>query len=185
MPLERTLQRVQADIDAGDLGKARDRLHGLIVTYPDDLELRERLARVYRQLQLPEMAGRFWYLAEHKDADMLSACRRFEAQFRNDPLLLLFALKFKGNTEMIRDTYAAQVLLDLDRRAHAKHPWYKDYRQRGAARFRHYKHDVGKQHGIRDVILKWGCIAAAVILGLLVLLGAAVGIRTLAQWLAQ
>ncbi len=147
--------------------------------------MRERLARLYWQLKLPEMAGRYWYLAEHKDADMLSACQRFEAQFRNDPLLLLFALKFKGSTETIRDTHAGQVLLDLDRRAHAKHPWYKDYRERGAARFRHYKHDFGKQPGLRGVILKWGCIAAAVILSLLALLGAAVGIRLLAQWLAQ
>ncbi len=185
MPLERTLQQVQADIDAGDLGKARDRLHGLIVTYPDNLELRERLARVYWQLKLPEMAGRYWYLAEHKDADMLRACQRFEAQFRNDPLLLLFALKFKGSTERIRDTPAGQVLLELDRRAHAKHPWYRDYRERGAARFRHYKRDVGKQHGLRSAILKWSCIVAAVIFALLVLVGAAVGMRALAQWLTR
>ncbi|MGE5071923.1 MAG: DUF6584 family protein [Anaerolineae bacterium] len=92
MSLSRTLERIEEEVRRGDLGKARDRLHGLIGTYPDDLGLRERLGRVYWQLQMPEMAGRYWYLAERRDEDMRAACSRFEAHFRNDPALILLAL---------------------------------------------------------------------------------------------
>jgi hypothetical protein len=42
MPIDETLDKVASEIAAGDLGKARDRLHGLLNTYPD-LGLRRRL----------------------------------------------------------------------------------------------------------------------------------------------
>ena len=34
MSKDRTLERIESEIVAGDLGKARDRLHGLMRTYP-------------------------------------------------------------------------------------------------------------------------------------------------------
>ena len=51
------LTRVLEDIHRGDLGKARDRLHGLVARFPDDLSLRTRLAEVYSELKYPRMAG--------------------------------------------------------------------------------------------------------------------------------
>lgn len=41
MSLEETLKKVGRDIASGDYGKARDRLHGLIATYPNNLALDE------------------------------------------------------------------------------------------------------------------------------------------------
>jgi hypothetical protein len=43
MAIEQTLNRVERDIASGDYGRARDRLHGLIATYPNDLALRRKL----------------------------------------------------------------------------------------------------------------------------------------------
>ena len=74
MPIEETLARIEGEIAAGDLGKARDRLHGLLSTYPADLMLRRKLGDVYWRLQYPEMAGRYWYLVEEKSPQMLEAC---------------------------------------------------------------------------------------------------------------
>jgi hypothetical protein len=51
MGKETALRRVEEDIARGDLGKARDRLHGLLKDYPDDLALRTRLAEVYARQQ--------------------------------------------------------------------------------------------------------------------------------------
>src|SRR5512141_217310 len=175
MALDRTLKSIEDNIRAGDLGKARDRLHGLISSYPDNLELREQLAAVYWRLQMPEMAGRYWYLEEEKDPDMADACRRFEAQFGNDPAYLLFALKFRGDLESIKDTFAGRLLLDLDARARRKHYWYSDFRKRGAAKYRRHRYETGK-HRTRDFILKWGCITAAALIALIFFAGLLNGI---------
>ena len=66
MSKDSTLKKVEYDVSQGDFGKARDRLHSLIGTYPDDLSLRSELARIYAKLQYPIMAGRYWYLEESK-----------------------------------------------------------------------------------------------------------------------
>lgn len=56
------LERVEGDLARGDVRKARDRLKGLLNTYPHDLEVRRLLAEAYRRdRQLPE-AGRWGYL---------------------------------------------------------------------------------------------------------------------------
>lgn len=38
---KKTLKRIEKDIENNNLGKARDRLHGLIATYPNELALRK------------------------------------------------------------------------------------------------------------------------------------------------
>ena len=53
MAKDDVLKRIYSDIEAGDLGKARDRLHGLLYTYPNDLHIRELLGDVYWRLQFP------------------------------------------------------------------------------------------------------------------------------------
>ena len=41
----KTLKRIEEDIENNNLGKARDRLHGLIFTYPNELHLRKATRR--------------------------------------------------------------------------------------------------------------------------------------------
>lgn len=56
------LARAKRDLEAGDARKARDRLKGLVITYPHDQEVRALLAEAYRRdRQWPE-AGRWGYL---------------------------------------------------------------------------------------------------------------------------
>ncbi len=56
------LQRAKADLEHGDVRKARDRLKGLVASYPHNHELRSLLAGAYRRdRQWPE-AGRWGYL---------------------------------------------------------------------------------------------------------------------------
>lgn len=100
---EKTLTKIKRDMENGDLGKARDRLHGLIFTYPDDLEIRKSLGDVYYALHDPAMAGRYWYLGENKTPDMMKACQTFEKSLGNDPHLIARAIKFKGNPEILKE----------------------------------------------------------------------------------
>ncbi|MED4651813.1 DUF6584 family protein [Bacillus pseudomycoides] len=98
---EKTLIKIEKDIENHDLGKARDRLHGLIQAYPEDLSLRKKLGDIYFKLQYPTMAGRYWYLEENKTPEMLQACQRFEKSMGNIPNEIVRALKFKGDSAII------------------------------------------------------------------------------------
>ena len=97
MSKETVLSRVEADLRREDLGKARDRLHTLVYNYPNDLALRTRLAEVYHRLQFPAMAGRYWYLDEQRTPEMETAVAAFERSVGGDPLLMISALKFRGD----------------------------------------------------------------------------------------
>jgi len=58
----RGLERARAELDGGDVRKARERLKGLVATYPEDLEVRASLAQAYRLDGQPTEAGRWGYL---------------------------------------------------------------------------------------------------------------------------
>ncbi len=122
-----TFRRVEAEITAGDLGKARDRLEGLLVTYPEDLEIRRRLGEVYLTLQYPERAGKFLYLEDDHRPAVAKAKDIFEGSHHRDPLLVLYALNYRGGLEAIAGTHAEAVLrrlLDDARIAQDKYEWY-------------------------------------------------------------
>ena len=48
MAVDDTLRRVEADLARGDLHMARQRLRGLVGSFPTRLDLRERLAEACR-----------------------------------------------------------------------------------------------------------------------------------------
>ncbi|WP_330297551.1 DUF6584 family protein [Streptomyces sp. NBC_00503] len=78
MPLRETLARVDADLAAGRIPVARQRLRGLVSSFPHDLTLRRRLAEVYRLYGESAEAGRWMYLEEDRDPDETAA---FEARY--------------------------------------------------------------------------------------------------------
>ena len=182
MPLAQTLERVQEDIRAGDYGKASARLHGLIGSYPDNLDLRRQLGEVYWKLQLPAMAGRYWYLVEEKDERMQAACKQFEDAFGNDPFRLLSALKFKGDTNAIKGTYAAGVLDDLERRAREKHPWYAGFHNKRLEKKGEPKSE-GRPRTVRDFFFRVGCLIAFAVVIALALIGLYTAISAALKWL--
>lgn len=55
-------ERAEADLQRGDARAARERLKGLIATYPFDVRARTLLARAYRDDGQPTEAGRWGYL---------------------------------------------------------------------------------------------------------------------------
>lgn len=109
--------RVAADLERDDLGKARDRLEGMIDGYPASLAVREQLGDIYWRLHYPERAGKHWYLIESARPEMDVAKQAFEARHHGDPLLILNDLRWRGGLEPIAGTYAAATLTDLAQRA--------------------------------------------------------------------
>jgi hypothetical protein len=97
MSKETVLAKVDEDLRRDNLGTARDRLHSLVRAYPDDLSLRARLAEIYDRMHFPAMAGRYWYFEERRTPNVEAAIRAFERSCNNNPLLMLSALKFRGD----------------------------------------------------------------------------------------
>jgi hypothetical protein len=143
MPKEDTLKRVRDDIRRGYLGSARDRLHGLLATYPDDLSIRSQLAEVYWQLRHPGMAGLYWFLAPERNDDIRTALAEFERECGGDPWIMLTRLKLRWNPEEMPDGFAKQQLvglLDQCRKKHKRVPKFRtgygpDQKDRKPAQF--------------------------------------------------
>ncbi|MET9802957.1 DUF6584 family protein [Streptomyces sp. NPDC006368] len=106
MSLIATLARVDADLAAGRVPMARQRLRGLVSSFPDDLGLRRRLAEVYRLYGEPAEAGRWMYLEEDRDADETAA---FEARYRT-PQERMRALAWHGPESLAGSRFAAEQL---------------------------------------------------------------------------
>jgi hypothetical protein len=192
------LVRVEADMESGDLGKARDRLHSLVHDHPDHFDLRTRLADVYHRLQFPSMAGRYWYLEEHRPPEMEAAVTAFEQSCGGDPLLMLSALKFRGDLSQAPD-YARGRLTALQEAVRAKYRFSPDVytpsrilrRGRGAVPYRAVLEAGGRQRppsshwqGFirigRHYVHRWVVVA-----GVLVTVLSAIGLFTIASWLYQ
>ncbi|MFF9455695.1 DUF6584 family protein [Streptomyces flaveolus] len=92
MPLRETIVRVDADLAAGRVPVARQRLRGLISSFSHDLTLRRRLAEVYRLYGDTAEAGRWMYLEEDRNADETAA---FEARY-GSPGRRMKALAWRG-----------------------------------------------------------------------------------------
>ena len=178
MSIEITLDNVKTDIAQGDLGKARDRMHGLIANYPNNLSIRRQLGDIYWKLQVPAMAGRYWYLEKDKSAEMESACRKFENQCGNDPMQILFALKFRGDFPAIEKEYAGCILLELHEQAKQKHGYYTDFRNwKGKAISSYPK--KGKKTNTNTILA--GCLIALSI-GLVLM---TIGVLTVIGWMLR
>lgn len=125
MSRERT-QRAEADLERGDVRKARDRLKGLVVTYPQDRRVRNLLAEAYRRdRQWPE-AGRWGCLigtaatdAERRAFEQHSAFgwnrRITEARLRH--------LLRVDDLAAVADETGRAILLDLP---HKRNPLRRD-----------------------------------------------------------
>lgn len=98
MPVELTLHKAAEELQRGDLAsvlRARQRVAGLVGTFPQRLDLRERLAEVYRVLGQPAQAGRWTYLSEERNPDELLA---FERAYRRADARLV-ALSWQGRVD--------------------------------------------------------------------------------------
>ncbi|MET7390380.1 DUF6584 family protein [Streptomyces sp. NPDC005529] len=109
MPLRETLARIDADLAAGRIPVARQRLRGLISSFPHDLTLRSRLAEVYRLYGDAAEAGRWMYLEEDRNADETAA---FEARYRS-PGWRMKALAWHGPETKAGTAFAEAQLVSV------------------------------------------------------------------------
>ncbi|MFF4748238.1 DUF6584 family protein [Streptomyces sp. NPDC047980] len=106
MSLRETLAQVDADLAAGRVPLARQRLRGLVSSFPHDLTLRRRLAEVYRLYGDTAEAGRWMYLEEDRNADETAA---FETRYES-PAWRMKSLAWRGPETLAATSFAEQQL---------------------------------------------------------------------------
>jgi hypothetical protein len=117
-----TRKRIEEEIAEGKLGIARDRLHGLVLAYPDDMKLRSRLGDVYAKLGYPAEAGRFWFLDAELDDEKRAAIDAFILRCDSNPSNILRRLKIRCSPEVLTTAHArervAQLVQDCEKRGY-------------------------------------------------------------------
>ena len=116
MTLIDTLARVDADLAAGRVPMARQRLRGLVSSFSQDLLLRRRLGEVYRLYGESAEAGRWMYLEADRDPAETSA---FEER-HSTPLQRMRALAWHAPESLASTAFAAQQLAAV-RKASSDH----------------------------------------------------------------
>lgn len=153
---------------------ARQRLVGLIDAFPTRLDVRERLADVYRRLGDRAQAGRWSYLAEIRDPAEIEA---FERSLGRDPVRLMRALRWRGPESAASTATASERLLMLRQSA--------ERQENGAVSWEDAQHRP-LPRSWRRRLAEWALIAAGVLIVLLIVLGAisllVVGLRRVLGW---
>jgi hypothetical protein len=91
-PEKPVLARARAEIAAGRLWKARDRLTGALRGDPYDQALLDLLGSLYLQMGEQPLAGSHWFLTERSGKDVELARAAFEERFGGDTIELLRVL---------------------------------------------------------------------------------------------
>ncbi|WP_381559486.1 DUF6584 family protein [Streptomyces eurythermus] len=161
MPLSETLARVDADLAAGRVPLARQRLRGLVSSFPYDLTLRRRLAEVYRLYGDAAEAGRWMYLEEDRDAAETAA---FEARY-GSPAWRMKALAWRGPEAMAANAFAERQLVavrtacaeELGRAVDWDDPdSYQDGLEEDSE-------DAAQPWSVRDVLVGGGCLVVVLV----------------------
>ena len=103
------LARVKQDLALGHTYTATQRLRTLVAIHPTDIELRERLANVYRQTGNLVEAGRWGFLTSDLTQAELVAFERANP----DPWLRLRMLRWEGDESDVPDPGARARLREL------------------------------------------------------------------------
>lgn len=165
MPIERTLARVDALMEAGDLPGARVRLRSLVEHDPRRLDVRERLAEVYRREGATDEAGRWGYLAESTTQAEL---RAYAKRFRGDPHRMLYQLRWQGPAEGTGSELATERLNAL-----------REAASDAAGRLVEWREEPPPPSGSSG----WWAVPLAWAVGIFLLSSLVVGAVTIVRWL--
>lgn len=176
MSIETVLARVDEDLAAGHLPLARQRLKSLVGSFPQRLDLRERLAELYRRDGDLAQAGRWSYLADSRERAEIAA---FEKAHGESPIQMMKALGWRGAEDEASSEVAHDRLRGLRSRAEAEFGVPLDWELA--------RHTAQPPPTVIDRIKEGGCLIAVLLLVLLILIGLgnalAEGLSVVERWL--
>jgi len=169
VPLDRTLARARQELAEGQTGRARQRLRGLVASFPERLELRSLLAATYRTDGDPVQAGRWSYLDEAADPAEVAA---FLAAFP-DPVQRMRKIRWRDAVdEASAGPFAAGRLAELRAAAEEANGGPVDWQQPRYAPRDHPDSLAGR-------LAVPGCLVVVALVLVLAVVGAVVVVRWL------
>ncbi|ATY95795.1 MULTISPECIES: DUF6584 family protein [Streptomyces] len=154
MALNDTLARVDADLASGRVPVARQRLRGLVSSYPHEPAPRRRLAEVYRLYGDPAEAGRWMYLEEDRSPEETAA---FEERYAN-AVRRMRAVAWRGPESAAPTPFAARQLAAV--RETASDTLGRPVTWESLAKV---KGDIGESSRLSDVLTAGGCLLLAIV----------------------
>jgi hypothetical protein len=136
MPLDMTLARVEDDLARGDLSMARQRLRSLVDAFPQRLDLRVRLADVYRAMGEPAQAGRWRYLSQPRDKTDEAEIDAFIRAHDRRAGAMAGEIGYRGRVDQVVDDYARARLQELRSQALRQDGIWMEHDERGEPHMR-------------------------------------------------
>lgn len=121
--------RIEEDLKAGRKKKACDRLRNLINEFPDDLSLRDKLAKIYYDSGFKDEAGKFWILAEPQNFEMKEAVEMYRNSLSNSGNAILKDIVFRGDKTQLSE-YAKNILKELETDSFKKTKRIPDFKRK-------------------------------------------------------
>lgn len=102
----RILKKVRKDIELNNFKVARDRLHGLISKYPNNLMLKFQLSNIYLMQNDLVRAGRYGYLKPRPSEELRLSIKKFEKSLGNNSFQILkkISKSSKIDIEFVRES---------------------------------------------------------------------------------
>jgi predicted Zn-dependent protease len=164
MPLDMTLARVEDDLARGDLSKARQRLRSLVDAFPQRLDLRVRLADVYRAMGQPVQAGRWRYLSPPRDKTDEAEIDAFARAHDGRAGVMAGEIGYRGRIDQVANAYARASLQELRDQALRQDGVWTEYDEHGKPHIRmSAKHRlIGGLIGLAFGLFLTGLLGAAI-----------------------
>ncbi|WBX96149.1 DUF6584 family protein [Chryseobacterium gambrini] len=121
--------RIEQDLKAGRKKKACDRLRNLINEFPDDLSLRDKLAKIYYDSVFKDEAGKFWILSEPQNFEMKEAVEMYRNSLSNSGNAILKDIVFRGDKTQLSE-YAKNILKELETDSFKKTKHIPDFKRK-------------------------------------------------------
>ena len=103
MELSEKLIKIEKEIEEGFNEKSVRRLKSLINVYPNNINLRNRLAELYYNIGFFESAGKYWILTEPKDLRIENCISLYLKSVNYANGKILKDLKYNGDLQQLPD----------------------------------------------------------------------------------
>jgi len=97
------MESVRKDFNKGLKTRAINRLQGLINAYPNSIEFREELGKVYESVEWKEKSGLYYLLTETNSEQALKNIKIYLQSINQSGYKALTDLKFKGDKKKMQN----------------------------------------------------------------------------------
>lgn len=174
MHLDHKLESIDKDIADGLRFKAVDRLRNMIKAYPNQLELREKLAELYYEAGFIDAAGRYWMLSESQEPHVKACVETYEKSVGYSGMQILNEIQYRGERKSL-GTKGLAKLESLEQNSKDKTgriPEFKPQKTKA-------ENPEPDKRSAKDQLIKY-LISAAL---LFLLFAMIIGIKTVIEWL--